>query len=92
VATYTVRVGAGPTTALSASSPSISVTLLLTPTTVVPPGEATLVLADSHPGPKLLPGLWYVVPITATGGLTLTTSVRLLVGGARAYLPAVLRE
>jgi len=38
-----------------------------------------------------LPGEWYVVPITATGGIVRTTSVRLLVGGARIYLPVVLK-
>jgi hypothetical protein len=31
--------------------------------------------------------LWHDIPITATDGITLTTSVRLLVGGGQVYLP-----
>jgi len=41
----------------------------------------------------LLPGVWYTVPITGTGGgLTSTTDVNLLVGGARVYLPLIVKE
>jgi hypothetical protein len=79
------------TVALTAASPSPSLTLSLTPTVVTAPGQATLAVTDTHVG-ALLPGLWYGVPITATGGtVTQTTSVGLLVGGARVYLPLILR-
>ncbi len=96
VATYTVSVravsGSTATVSLTASSLSPSLTLQLTPTQVIPPGYATLTVTDSHPGMTLLPGLWHNVPITGTNGLTQTIIARLLVGGARVYLPLVLRE
>jgi len=96
VATYTVGVqpsgGFTSTVTLIAASPSPSLTLHLNPTALTPPGQATLTITDSH-GPLLLPGLWYTIPITATGGgVTQSTSVKLLVGGARVYLPVVLRQ
>ncbi len=96
VVTYTISVGASSgftdTVSLVASSPSPSLTLQLVPTSVIPPGQATLTITDSHTGPALLPGLWYTVPITATDGVTQTTSVSLLVGGARLYLPLILKS
>ena len=94
VAAYTIGVGAssGFTISLVASSPSPSLTLQLVPTSVIPPGQATLTVTDSHTGPTLLPGLWYTVPITATDGVTQTTSVSLLVGGARLYLPLIMKS
>ena len=64
----------------------------ITPDSVTPPGQVTLTITDSHLGPTLLPGQWYNVPITATNGVTKTTSVGLLVGGVRLYLPMVLRD
>jgi hypothetical protein len=96
-ATYTIEVqslgGFADTVTLAATSPSPDVILSLTPTTVDPPGQATLTLTDMHSGPELLPGLWYSVSINGTGGgSTQTTSVSLLVGGARVYLPLVARE
>lgn len=95
VATYTLEVqptgGFSTTVNLFAASPSSSLTLDLVPTGVVPPGQATLTIADSHTG-TLLPGLWHTVPITATAGdVRHVTSVGLLVGGARGYLPIVLQ-
>ena len=91
VARYTIDVrssgGFTATVNLSATSPSPSLTLQLNPPSVVPPGQATLAITDGHEGPALLPGLWYVVPIIAANGVTQTTSVSLLVGGARVYLP-----
>jgi hypothetical protein len=96
VATYTLSVRpigrfTAPVT-LTGASPSPSLTLGLAPTVVVPPGQAFLTLTDTHTGPVLLPGLWYNIPVTGTGGtVTETTTVRLLVGGARLYLPVVMR-
>ena len=80
------------TVTLVAASPSPSLTLSLAPTALDSAGQGTLTLTDTHPGPTLLPGLWYTIPITGTGdGVTQTTSVNLLVGGARVYLPVILR-
>ncbi len=69
-------------------------TLSLTPTAItLLPGQATLAVTDTHTGTMLLPGLRYNIPITATGGgITQTVNVGLLVGGARVYLPLVLRN
>jgi hypothetical protein len=96
VATYTVEVrpigGSASAVSLIASSPSPSLTLQLAPAQVIPPGQAILTLTDSHPGPTLPSGLWYVVPLTATDGVTQTTSVRLLVGGVWVYLPLILKS
>lgn len=95
-ATYTIKLQAGsdfskPVT-LVATSPSSSLTLNLAPTTITPPGQATLTLNDTHPAGPLVPGLVYNVQVTATGGgITRTTSVILLVGGTRVYLPALLK-
>ena len=75
---------------LVATSPSANLNLDLHPTTVTPPQQATLTVADTG---SALPGQWYTLPITATGdGFMQTASVRLLVGGSRVYLPTVLRD
>ncbi|MCX7669533.1 MAG: hypothetical protein N2439_05615, partial [Anaerolineae bacterium] len=77
--------------ALTAASPSAALIVGLNPPAVNPPGQSRLTITDTHAGP-LLPGVWYTIPITATGGgVTQTASVRLLVGGAWVYLPLVLR-
>lgn len=96
VATFTIEVqptgGFTATVNLVAASPSPSLTLDLFPAAVVPPGQATLTLTDTHTE-MLVPGLWYTVPITATSGeITQITSVNFLVGGVRVYLPVVLQE
>jgi hypothetical protein len=95
VATYTLSIqptgGFTATVALTATSPSLDLALNLNPTAVDPPGQALLTVTDTHTGP-LLPGVWYTIPITVTGGgVTQTTDIQLLVGGSRAYLPIVLR-
>jgi hypothetical protein len=96
VATFTIGVqptgGFTATVNLVAASPSPSLTLDLFPAAVVPPGQATLTITDTHTE-MLVPSLWYTVPITATASdITQTMSVGLLVEGARVYLPIVLRE
>jgi hypothetical protein len=93
VATYTISIEpVGSFTAtvnLSTANLSPSLSLGLHPTTVTPLDQATLTVTDTHTG-TLLSGLWYIVPITATGGGSVrTTGVRLLVGGERVYLPLV---
>lgn len=72
---------------------SPSLILGLAPSAIEPGGQATLVLTDTHTGPVLLPGLWYNIPITGTGGgSTQLVSVGLLVGGTRVYLPLIVKE
>ncbi len=95
VAIYAIQVqpiaGFSGAVSLVAASPSPSLTLGLAPTVVAPPGQSTLTVTDTHSG-TLVPGLLYTVSITGTGGgVTQTVSVGLLVGGARCYLPLVLK-
>lgn len=78
---------------LAATAPDPVLTLEIRPLTVEAGATATLTVTDHHPGSTLIPGWWYRLPITATGsGLTLSTEVRLLVGGAGIYLPIAIRE
>ncbi len=78
---------------LTVASPSPSLAVTLGSTSLVPGGIVTLTVTDGHTGTTLLPGLWYTVPITGVGGgFTQTASVELLVGGARVYLPLMLRD
>jgi hypothetical protein len=68
-------------------------TLALDPAVVASDAVGTLTVTATHTGSALVPGLWYTLPITGTGvGFTRTTSVDLLVGGGRVYLPVVIRE
>lgn len=95
-ATYTVRLLANDnittTLALLTSSPSPSLTLSLNPGSVGPGEQATLTVTDLHPAGSLPAGLWYTLPVTAAGnGLTHTTTVDLLVGGAQVYLPVIVK-
>lgn len=97
VATYTIRIqpsgGFSSTVALAVGVTPPDISAGLVPDTITPPNtEATLTLTDSHSGEKLLPGELYTVVITATSGdLFYTGTVKLLVGGARVYLPLVLK-
>lgn len=76
---------------LSTPSPPPGLLLNLSPNSLTPPGQATLTLTDTHSG-SLPSGLWYTIPVTATGGsFTRNASVNLLVGGARIYLPTILK-
>jgi hypothetical protein len=78
---------------LALADPPPDLTLTLTPKRIISGTTATLTVVDHHPGPTLMPGLWYILPITGTGGgFTSTTSVDLLVGGSRTYLPIIPRN
>jgi hypothetical protein len=78
---------------ITASSPSPSVTLQLSALIVTPSVNVTLTLTDTHPIGLLQPGVYYSIPITATGaGITRTASIGLLVGGWRVYLPIILKN
>jgi hypothetical protein len=80
------------TVTLNAGNPPSGLQLSLSPSSLTPPEKvATLVLTDTSGGPAL-PGLWHTLLVTATGGgITRTTPINLLVGGARAYLPIILK-
>lgn len=59
---------------------------------VVTPGAA-ITLTVSHDGSPAGQDMWHTIPITGTGGgFVQTASARLLVGGARVYLPLTLRN
>ncbi|MDH4207413.1 MAG: right-handed parallel beta-helix repeat-containing protein, partial [Anaerolineae bacterium] len=79
--------------ALTVTSPSPLLDIGLSSPTVTADEVVTLDVTDSHVETEILPALAYTLPITATGaGFTETTSVRLFVGGARVYLPIILRS
>ena len=76
---------------VTASSPSPSLTLKLSQAGVSPPITITLTITDSHPIGS--PPIWYSIPITATStGVTHTTTVAVLIGGARVYLPVLVKQ
>jgi hypothetical protein len=77
--------------ALNTASPSSYLAVDLRPTTITSLSQAILTITDSHTGP-LMPGRWYSVPITGVGGgVTQTSSVGLVIGGSRTYLPVITR-
>ena len=79
--------------ALTAASPSPSLALSLEPTVIASNEVATLVVTDTHAGSDLLPGAWTSIPITGSGGgFVRTTSVDLLIGGKRTYLPVFIGD
>jgi hypothetical protein len=95
-ATFSIEVrptgGFSDMVSLVAASPSPSLTVSLSPETLLPPGQATLAVTDLHEG-MLLPGLSYAVPITATASdITQVVSAYVLVRGTIHHLPIVLRR
>jgi hypothetical protein len=95
IATYTITVQVsssftGTVTLTPPSSPPNS-TVSLLPTAFTSSGQATLTITDLHAS-NPVPGLFYNLPIVATGGsVTRTVTVSLLVGGNKTYLPIVLK-
>ncbi len=80
------------TVSLTTGSPPPNLQVSLSPGSLTPPGPATLTLTDTHVISPLIPGVWHNLLVTATGGgFTRTATVSLLVGGARAYLPVILK-
>jgi hypothetical protein len=74
----------------SGTPPNLQVSL--SPGSLTPPGQVTLTLTDTHVISPLIPGVWHNLLVTATGGgFTHTTTVSLLVGGTRNYLPLILK-
>jgi hypothetical protein len=64
----------------------------LNPSTFTTSGQATLTVTDQHPSGPLIPGQAYNLALTATdGAITRTTTVSLLVGGVKTYLPIVIK-
>jgi hypothetical protein len=96
VATYTLRLHPSDlphAVTLSVASPSPELVVALDSTAVASNTVATLTVTHTHPGPVLVPGVWYAIPVTGTGGgFTRMTNVNLLVGGACLYLPAVFED
>lgn len=81
------------TVTLTVSSPSSLLSVALDETTITTNEFATLTVVDHHLETLLMPGLIYTIPITGSGdGFEVTTSVSLLVGGARIYCPLVARN
>lgn len=80
------------TVTLSVASPAPELTVSIAPTVLAAGETATLTITDAHTGTFEL-GLGYVITVTGVGGgFTQTANVRLLVGGARLYLPLVTRS
>ena len=76
---------------LTVASPSPNLVTNLDSTLIAPGAVVTLTVTDTGSAP--MPGSWYTVPITGTGGgFTQAASVSLLVGGTRTYLPVVKRN
>lgn len=66
-------------------------TTSLDPTTLIPPGQATLTITDTHPAPQY-PGIWYNLLVFGKGGgYDYGIGVYLLVGGSQIFLPTVVK-
>jgi hypothetical protein len=94
-AVYPLRVSAlgafSASVALAHSPPPPSLIASLSPASIAPGETAALTLTDTHSG-TLVPGLMHSLVITGSSqGLTDTWTVNLLVGGARLYLPLVIK-
>jgi len=97
IATYTIDLqpvgGLAPLVTLTVASPSPSLTVQIDPMSLTVPGQALLTVTDHHPPGVLVPGVWYLVPITATvDSVAQNASASLLVGGMRIWLPVVLKN
>jgi hypothetical protein len=80
------------TVTLSSANSSPGLIQNLSPTSLTASGVATLTLTDTHPNGPLLPGLWHTRLIVASdGSQSRSSSIKLLVGGARTYLPVVMK-
>jgi hypothetical protein len=94
-ASYTLKVqpdGAGEPVQLAVGSVPVGFVLDLSSTTIPIPGEASLTLTSTHTT-LLFPGLFVRLPVTATSGAFFhTTTVQLLVGGVRFFLPVFVKE
>jgi len=101
-ATYTVQINlvgnyTHTITLAAADNPADDLLVNLAPHTINPGQRTTATLRLTHnytgAATTLLPGLFFTIPITATGnGVPKTTGVTLLVGGARIYLPVILKS
>jgi hypothetical protein len=90
-ATYRVLVGRegtySGTVTLSASGDPGSITTQIAPTTITPPGEATLTVTSVGS-----PGVWHTVTVQASDGTDdLTDQTIIIFGGPRLFLPIVYR-
>jgi hypothetical protein len=75
------------TVTLTTGTPPAKLTPAFNPLVITSGTSSVFSVSDTHSAP-LQPGLWYTLPVTASGdGFTQTIAVRLLVGGVRVYLP-----
>lgn len=93
VATYSLQVqpigGSSAGVTLTTGTPPPNLSYQIIPTTVTPPGQATLIVTDSHP--KSADSLLANIEITATSsGGAQSKTVQLLVGPKKVYLPMIL--
>jgi hypothetical protein len=73
---------------LSATSTSPALGVGVSPTSLIPPGTATLTLNDTHS--SLTSGVWATVRVTASGGgETQTADISVLVSGSQIHFPMV---
>jgi hypothetical protein len=81
------------TVTLTVTSPSPLLVTSLSSPLLAADAVVTLTVTDHHTDSVIVPAQEYVLPITATGGgFTQISSVRLLVGGERVYLPTILQD
>ena len=75
---------------LNPVSPAAELAVQVNPPTLTPPGQVTLTLTDLHS--DLSNGIWYTIPIEASGGgLKDSLVISLLVNGQMVYLPVIMR-
>jgi hypothetical protein len=92
VATYNLQVqpigGSSADVTLTASAPPPNLTFQFVPATITPPGQAALIVTDSHP--KTSDSFLTNIEITATSsGGTQSKTVQLLVGSKKVFLPVI---
>jgi hypothetical protein len=96
VARYAVQLLAGPDYSgpfdLGANAPTDNLRSAFSPPAVGTGETATMIVTDTHGGAVLMPGQWHRITVYAHGdGYSRSTWAELLVGGARAFLPLVVK-
>ncbi len=75
---------------LNPINPAAELAVQINPTVVTPPGQTTLTLTDLHT--DLPGGVWYTIPLEASGGgLEDNLVINLLVNGKTVYLPLIMQ-
>jgi len=77
---------------LAAAHPAPNLQIMLEPAELVPPGQATLIVTDTHTN-TLDPGRWYNIQISGTSeNINQELTVFVLVDGRNHYLPNIHKE